>query len=64
MCILKNKIEIKEALELTAIEEVWGIGKRLSLFLKKYNIHNAYQFSQMDRGWIRKNMGVVGEKTY
>ena len=64
VCILKNKIEIKKALELTSIEEVWGIGRRLSLFLKKYNIHNAYQFSQMDRGWIRKNMGVVGEKTY
>ena len=64
MCILKNKIEIKKALELTSIEEVWGIGRKLSLFLKKYNIHNAYQFSQMDRGWIRKNMGVVGEKTY
>ena len=42
--VVKNTIEIKKALELTSIEEVWGIGRRLSLFLKKYNIHNAYQF--------------------
>ena len=43
---------------------MWGIGRRLSLFLRKNNIDDAYCFSQMDRGWVRKNMGVVGEKTY
>ena len=45
-------------------DSVWGIGRRLSLFLRKNNIDDAYCFSQMDRGWVRKNMGVVGEKTY
>ena len=64
VCLLQNKIDIKKALELTKIEDVWGIGRRLSIFLRKYNIDTAYHFSQMDRGWIRKNMGVVGEKTY
>ena len=64
VCILKNLIEIKNGLKLTSIEDVWGIGKRLSLFLRKNNIDDAYCFSQMDRGWVRKNMGVVGEKTY
>ncbi len=64
VCILKNKIEIKRGLELTPIEDVWGIGRRLSVFLKKNSIVNAYVFSQLDRGWVRKNMGVVGEKTY
>ncbi len=64
VCILENKIEIKKALKQTSIEDVWGIGRRLSIFLKKYNIDTAHHFSEMDRGWIRKNMGVVGEKTY
>ena len=64
VCLLENKIDMKKALELTKIEDVWGIGRRLSLFLRKYSIDTAYHFSQMDRGWIRKNMGVVGEKTY
>ena len=64
VCILENKIEIKKALNQTSIEDVWGIGRRLSIFLKKYNIDTAHHFSEMDRGWIRKNMGVVGEKTY
>ena len=64
VCILENKIEIKKALNQTSIEDVWGIGRRLSIFLKKHNINTAHHFSEMDRGWIRKNMGVVGEKTY
>ena len=64
VCILENKIEIKKALQQTFIEDVWGIGRRLSIFLKKYNINTAHHFSEMDRGWVRKNMGVVGEKTY
>jgi len=64
VCILENKIEIKKALQQTSIEDVWGIGRRLSIFLKKHNINTAHHFSEMDRGWIRKNMGVVGEKTY
>ena len=64
VCILKNLIEIKNGLKLTPIGDVWGIGRRLSIFLRKNNIDDAYCFSQMDRGWVRKNMGVVGEKTY
>ena len=64
VCILENEIEIKKALQQTSIEDVWGIGRRLSIFLKKYNINTAHHFSEMDRGWVRKNMGVVGEKTY
>ncbi len=64
VCILQNKIEIKKSLNLTPVEDIWGIGRRLSVFLRKYKIDTAYHFSQMDRGWIRKNMGVVGEKTY
>ena len=62
VCILKKKEKINEALQETAIEDVWGIGRSLSKFLKKYNVCNAKQFSLLDRGWVRKNMGVVGER--
>ncbi len=62
--ILKSWFDINEALKLTPIEDVWGIGRRLSIFLKKYNVSTAYDFTQLDQGWIRKNMGVVGEKIF
>ena len=64
VCILKSWFDINGALKLTSIEDVWGIGRRLSIFLKKYKINTAYDFTQLDKGWIRKNMGVVGEKTF
>ena len=62
VCILKKKEKINEALQETEIEDVWGIGRSLSKFLKKYNVCNAKQFALLDRGWVRKNMGVVGER--
>ena len=64
VCILKKWFDINEALRLTPIEDVWGIGRRLSFFLQKYSINTAYDFIQLDKGWIRKNMGVVGEKIF
>ena len=64
VCILKSWFEINEAIKLTLIGDVWGIGRRLSSFLQKYNIKTAYDFIQLDKGWVRKNMGVVGEKTF
>ena len=64
VCILKSWFDINEALILTPIEEVWGIGRRLSTFLKKYSVNTAHDFVKLDKGWIRKNMGVVGEKTF
>ena len=64
ICILKNKSAINKALRETAINDVWGIGRHLSIFLKRYNIRTAKDFILLDRQWIRKNMGVVGEKIY
>ena len=62
ICILKGDEKIEEALNRIEIGEVWGIGRRLSKFLRNYEVRTAKQFSFLDRRWIRKNMGVVGEK--
>ena len=64
VCILKDKNSIDQALKETEINDVWGIGKRLSIFLKKYQVRTAKDFTLLNRQWIRKNMGVVGEKIY
>ena len=62
VCILKEKNTIEDALIRTEISDVWGIGKSFSKFLKKNSINNAKQFTLLDRSWVKKNMGVVGEK--
>ena len=64
VCILKCKTSIDKALRDTEINDVWGIGRSLSIFLKKYNVRTAKDFILLDQQWIRKNMGVVGERIY
>ena len=63
VCILKDSKKIEEALKRIEIGNVWGIGRRLSKFLNIQGIKTAKQFVDLDQRWVRKNMGVVGEKS-
>ncbi|NHM06620.1 Y-family DNA polymerase [Flavobacterium sp. CYK-4] len=55
-----DKKRIK-ALKWTKIEDVWGIGFRLSKKMKDRNIYTAYDFvDPRHRAWIKLQMGVVG----
>jgi DNA polymerase V len=50
-----------KALKWTKIEDVWGIGYRLSKKSKLQNINTAYDFTlPQHENWIKKTMGVVG----
>ncbi|MBI29102.1 MAG: SOS mutagenesis and repair protein UmuC [Pelagibacteraceae bacterium] len=62
VCILLDSAEISLELANLDVAEVWGIGKKLSKFLKQNNICCANDFVQRDRRWIRQHMGVVGER--
>jgi len=50
----------KKALTMTYVGDVWGIGRRLSKRLTAKGIETALQLSEVDDGWIRKQMGIVG----
>jgi len=50
----------KEALAVTPVGNVWGIGRRLSKRLTAKGIETALQLSEVDDGWIRKQMGIMG----
>lgn len=50
-----------KALKWTKIEDVWGIGYRLTKKAKLRNINTAFDFVQPQHEvWIKKEMGVVG----
>lgn len=50
-----------KALKWTKIEDVWGIGFRLTKKMKVKNILNAYDFTlPHNENFIKKEMGVVG----
>lgn len=50
-----------KALKWTKVEEVWGIGRRLTKKMMAHHILTAYDFTKpQNEAWIRKEMGVVG----
>lgn len=62
ICYLQTKEQIKEALKTLAVEDIWGIGRRIALRLKQAGIHNGYDLQQVDPRWMRKHFTVVGER--
>ena len=64
VCLIDTPEKIEKALRLTEIGDVWGIGHQLSEKLKKQGVRTAYDFTQLPKAWVRKQMTVVGERTW
>lgn len=59
--ILNSPETITSALCRTPVGDVWGVGRRSAEKLVKVGIEDAYQLSNMNEEWARKNLGgVVG----
>jgi DNA polymerase V len=59
--VLQTIAEIKEALERTAVDDLWGVGRQYAVKLHQLGIDNGWQLRSMPEEWARKNMGgVVG----
>ncbi len=48
-----------KALKWTAIENVWGIGRRLQKRLSEKGCLKAYDFTQLNDDWVRKNLSIT-----
>ncbi|MDR2037049.1 MAG: Y-family DNA polymerase [Bacteroidales bacterium] len=64
LCIIDSEEKRIKALQMTEISDVWGIGRRYSIRLNKIGVKTALDFVCLPRAWVRKNMTVVGEKTW
>lgn len=63
-CLIDTEEKRIKALQLFEIGDVWGIGHRHERKLKAMGVNTAYDFTQLSRAWVRKNMTVVGERTW
>ena len=61
--IQKTNNEIDSLLKQFPIEDVWGVGRKISKLYKVNNINNAYQLKNSNNTWIKKNTNVLGLKT-
>lgn len=60
---LSNRRRIEMLLRKQPVEEVWGIGRKLSKKLNNLGINNALELAQTKPLFIRRNFGVVLERT-
>jgi len=64
VCIIDSEEKRIKALKNFNIEDVWGIGRQHTKRLSALDVKTAYDFTRMPVGWVRKNMTVVGERTW
>lgn len=54
---------LESVLANTAVDEVWGVGKRISFQLKQAGVESVLQLSRMDLATVRTRWSVVLERT-
>ena len=54
----------KVLLEYIQVNDIWGIGKKHAVRLKRNCIHTALDFTNMPVAWVRKEMTVIGERLW
>ena len=54
---------IQKALEITPVEEVWGIGRKYCELLCSHGITNALALSKANDNWVKKHLKIVGLRT-
>jgi DNA polymerase V len=54
--------DVDQFLVQVPVEDVWGIGRKYSLFLNNYGIQTARDLKYADEKWIRRHLTVTGER--
>lgn len=60
--MIYTKDEIEKVLRVTPLDDVWGIGRRLSKDLHKLHISSAYDFTQLPSSFLKSNYNITTER--
>lgn len=58
--ILDSEEKRVKALQWIPVNQVWGIGFRLSKKLSSVGVRTGFDFTNLDPDWVKKNMTIVG----
>ena len=64
VCMMDTDAKRLKALQLTPIDDVWGIGRRLAPKMLEWGIGTAYDFIMRPESWVRERLGVNGLRTW
>lgn len=62
--VLHDENDITYRLKNMTVDDIWGIGRRMCKTLYEYNIHTAYDFTQLPRHWVKNRFSITGERTW
>ena len=60
---LTNPIRQQRLMAITPVDEVWGVGRKISKSLQNSGIRTALELANSNRSWIKRNFSVVLERT-
>ncbi len=64
VCMINTEQKRIKALELTPIEEVWGVGRKLAPKMAGWGISTAMDFAARPREWVDGKLGLHGVRTW
>jgi len=48
-----------KAIKWLKIDDVWGVGRKLSVRFKQVGVKTAYDFTQLNDSWVKRNLSIV-----
>lgn len=64
VCMMDSDSKRLKALELTPIEDVWGVGRRLAPRLQSMGVRSALDYVNRPKSWVNANFNLPGVKTW
>lgn len=64
VCMMDTEEKRRKALEIFALSDVWGIGRRTLEVLNYYGVHTPLQFADKKESWVRAHFHQPGVQTW
>jgi len=58
--IINSEEKRIKALKWLKVEDIWGIGRQHAKRLNAIKVNTAFDFTQLDDSWVKKNLSIVG----
>lgn len=62
--VVDSEVKREELLKKTKVKDIWGVGRKHAIRLQGVGNKTAYDFTQLSKDWVRKNMSVIGERLW
>lgn len=63
-CVIDSDEKREKALRLSKVDDVWGVGRRMSARLHSMGIATAYDFATRQKTWVNASFNVVALRTW